>query len=102
MHSLVIPFDDIFKNLSLVVSYTPVMLHSQWRYHHCTRDIPITRFHLMPSHGGEGGGESIPPSYHGRIQALSEIGNRFWAQKNWCPNFARSTKDIILLLFNSS
>ena len=48
MHSLVIPFDDIFKNLSLVVSYTPVMLHSQWRYHHCTRDIPVTRFHLMP------------------------------------------------------
>ena len=32
MHSLVIPFDDIFKNLSLVVSYTPVMLHSQWHY----------------------------------------------------------------------
>ena len=29
VHSLVIPFDDIFKNLSLVVSYTPVMLHSQ-------------------------------------------------------------------------
>ena len=48
VHSLVIPFDDIFKNLSLVVSYTPVMLHSQWRYHHCTRDIPVTRFHLMP------------------------------------------------------
>ena len=47
MHSLVIPFDDIFKNLSLVVSYTPVMLHSQWHYH-CTRDIPVTRFHLMP------------------------------------------------------
>ena len=32
VHSLVIPFDDIFKNLSLVVSYTPVMLHSQWHY----------------------------------------------------------------------
>ena len=61
MHSLVIPFDDIFKNLSLVVSYTPVMLHSQWRYHHCTRDIPITRLHLMPSHGGEGGGERVYP-----------------------------------------
>ena len=66
MHSLVIPFDDIFKNLSLVVSYTPVMLHSQWRYHHCTRDIPVTRFHLMPFPeveilvGGRGG-ESIPP-----------------------------------------
>ena len=48
MHSLVIPFDDIFKNLSLVVSYTPVMLHSQWHYHHCTRDNPVTRFHLIP------------------------------------------------------
>ena len=107
MHSLVIPFDDIFKNLSLVVSYTPVMLHSQWRYHHCTRDIPVTRFHLMPFPeveilvGGRGG-ESIPPPYHGRIQALSEIGNRFWAHKNRCPNFARSTKHIILVLVNSS
>ena len=29
VHRLVIPFDDIFKNLPLVVSYTPVMLHSQ-------------------------------------------------------------------------
>ena len=27
VHSLVIPFDDIIKNLSLVVSYTPVMRH---------------------------------------------------------------------------
>ena len=32
VHSLVIPFDDIFKNLSLVASYTPAMLHSQWHY----------------------------------------------------------------------
>ena len=32
VHSLVIRFDDIFKSLSLVVSYTPVMLHSQWHY----------------------------------------------------------------------
>ena len=32
VYSLVILFDDIFKNLSLVVSYTPVMLHSQWHY----------------------------------------------------------------------
>ena len=48
MHSLVIAFDDIFKNLYLVVSYTPVMLHSQWHYHHCTKDIPVTWFHLMP------------------------------------------------------
>ena len=32
IHSLVIPFDGIFKNLSLVVSYTPVMLRSQWHY----------------------------------------------------------------------
>ena len=30
VNSLVIPFGDILKNLSLVVSYTPVMLHSQW------------------------------------------------------------------------
>ena len=50
MHSLVIPFDDIFKNLSLVVSYTQVMLHSHWYYwtSSCTRDIPGTRFHLIP------------------------------------------------------
>ena len=47
--SFVIPFDDIFKNLSLVVSYTTVMLHSQcYIDHHCARDIPATRFHLMP------------------------------------------------------
>ena len=49
VHSFVIPFDDIFKNLSLFVSYTPVMLHSQcYIDHHCARDIPATRFHLMP------------------------------------------------------
>ena len=28
-----------------------------------------------------------------RIEALFEIGNCFWAHKNWCPNFDRSTKD---------
>ena len=38
----------------------------------------------------------------GRIHALFKIGNYFWAHKDWCPNFARSTKDIILILFNSS
>ena len=49
VHSFLIPFDDIFKNLSLVVSYTKVMLHSQcYIDHHCTMDIPATRFHLMP------------------------------------------------------
>ena len=48
MHSLVIAFDDMFENLSLVVSYTPLMLHSQWHYHHCTKDIAVTTFHLMP------------------------------------------------------
>ena len=32
VHSLVIPFDDIFKNLSLVVSYSPFMVRSQWHY----------------------------------------------------------------------
>ena len=32
VHSLVIPFNDIFENLSLVVGYTPAMLHSQWHY----------------------------------------------------------------------
>ena len=36
-----------------------------------------------------------------RIQAVFEIGNCFWAHKNWCPNFDRSTEDIILILFNS-
>ena len=39
--------------------------------------------------------------YQGRIQAVFEIGNRFWADKNWCPNFDRSTKGIILILFNT-
>ena len=32
VHSLAISFDDMFKNLFLVVNYTPVMLHSQWHY----------------------------------------------------------------------
>ena len=40
--------------------------------------------------------------YQGRIQALFEIGNRFWVHENRRPNFARSTKDIILILFDSS
>ena len=49
VHSFLIPFDDIFRNLSLVVSYTKVILHSQcYIDHHCARDIPATRFHLMP------------------------------------------------------
>ena len=38
----------------------------------------------------------------GRIQTLFEVGNRFLANKNWYPNFARSTRDITLILFNSS
>ena len=38
----------------------------------------------------------------GRIQALFKIGNCLWACENRRPNFARSTKDIILILFNSS
>ena len=37
----------------------------------------------------------------GRIKALFQIGNCFWAHKNWCPNFDRSTKDVILILFKS-
>ena len=50
VHSLVIPFDDIFKNLSLVVSYSPFMLHSGIiDHHHCTRHIPGRRFHLVGS-----------------------------------------------------
>ena len=36
----------------------------------------------------------------GRIQAVFETGNRFWAHENRHPNFDRSTKDI-LILFNS-
>ena len=36
----------------------------------------------------------------GRIQAVFEIGNRFWAHKNRRPNFDRS-KDETLILFNS-
>ena len=38
----------------------------------------------------------------GRIQAHFKIGNHLWVHKNRCPNFARSAKDIILILFNSS
>ena len=73
MHSLVIPFDDIFENLCLVVRYTPVMLHSQWHYYHCTRDIPVTRFHIMPfpEVGKQVGGRGVvrmytplSPTYH--------------------------------------
>ena len=37
----------------------------------------------------------------GRIQAVFDIGNCFWAHKNRCPNFDRSTKVMILMLFNS-
>ena len=37
-----------------------------------------------------------------RIQTLFEIGNRFSVHENRRPHFARSTKDIILILFNSS
>ena len=36
------------------------------------------------------------------MQALYEIGNCFWGHENWCPNFARSTKDIILILLDNS
>ena len=42
VHSLVILFDDIFKNLSVVVSYKPVILHSQWDY--------WSSLHKVPSH----------------------------------------------------
>ena len=38
VHSLVIPFDDIFKNLSLVASYTPCyIVNGVIDHHHCTR-----------------------------------------------------------------
>ena len=37
----------------------------------------------------------------GRIQKIFEISNRFWAHKNQRPNFDRSAKDVILILFNS-
>ena len=37
----------------------------------------------------------------GRIRAVFDTGNRFWAHKNRCPNFDRSTKVMILILFNS-
>ena len=51
VHGLVIPFDDIFKNLSLVVSYSPFMVRSQWHYwsSYCTRNIPGRRFHFVGS-----------------------------------------------------
>ena len=39
--------------------------------------------------------------YQGRIQAVFDIGNRFWAHKNSRPNFDRLTKHMILILFNS-
>ena len=32
-------------------------------------------------------------SMQGRIQAHFEIWNCFWAHKNWCPNFDRSTEN---------
>ena len=37
----------------------------------------------------------------GRIQAIFDIGNRFWAHGNWRPNFDRSAKNMILILFIS-
>ena len=43
-----------------------------------------------------------PYYYQGRIQVLFEMGNRFWLHENRHPNFARSSGDIILILFNSS
>ena len=46
-------------------------------------------------------GETEVGSQQGRIQAVFEIGNRFWAHENWRPNFDRSTEDITLILFNS-
>ena len=36
----------------------------------------------------------------GRILAVFEISNRFWAHEDLCSTFDRSTKDIILILFN--
>ena len=47
VHSLVIHFDDVFKNLSLAVSYTPVMLHSQWHYWSLHKAYP---WYKVPSH----------------------------------------------------
>ena len=49
VHSLVMPFDDIYKNMSLVGSYTPVILQVSGiiDHNHCTRDIPGTRFPLI-------------------------------------------------------
>ena len=43
-----------------------------------------------------------PYYYQRRIQVLFETDNRFWAHENRHPNFARSSGDIILILFNSS
>ena len=43
-----------------------------------------------------------PYYYQGRIQVLFEMGYRFWVHENPHPNFARSSGDIILILFNSS
>ena len=75
LHSLVLPFDDTFRNLSLVVSYTPVILHSQWHYWSSSlyKGYP---WYNVPSHtisrswdtsGGWGVGEGVyplaPPSH---------------------------------------
>ena len=40
-------------------------------------------------------------SLQGRIQALFQIGNRFKAHEYRRPNFERSTKNLILILFNT-
>ena len=70
VHRLVIPFDDIFKNLPLVVSYTPVMLHSQWHYWSSSLHMEYPWYNV-PSHtisrswdtsGGRGGPGCIPPN----------------------------------------
>ena len=29
------------------------------------------------------------------MQGIFEIGNRFWAHKNWCPNFDKVTKNKV-------
>ena len=39
--------------------------------------------------------------FQGKTLALFQIGTHFWAHENRCPNSDRSTKDIILILFNS-
>ena len=66
VHSLVIPFDVIFKNLSLVVSYTPVMLHSQWHYLSSLlhKGYPWYKFPSLTisrSWDTSGGGEGVYP-----------------------------------------